>query len=107
MNCRLEMTFDAANDLRNFADYIDEQTGDIDLAIAFVEVLKKKCKILEEFPEIGKVPRELIETDSNMRYLVHKSYIILYRYLKDKSVVQILAFFNAKRDCTWIIKQFL
>ena len=46
MNCRVELTTTAKEDLRNIAYYIAEQSQDKEIAIHFIKQLQEKCKIL-------------------------------------------------------------
>ena len=107
MSCHIKFTDTAKEDLRNIAFYIADQAKDRSIAANFVKELRKKCKVLEIFPECGSIPKDRVMTSSGYRYLVHKSYLIFYIYEKSENTVYILAVFNAKRDYTRVMKKFL
>ena len=107
MNCRVELTATAKEDLRNIAYYIAEQSQDKEIAIQFIKQLQEKCKILEDFPESGAIPKDRVMISAGYRFLVHKDYLIFYNYEKDKIKAYILAVFNAKRDYMRVMKKFL
>ncbi len=106
MNCRI-ITATAKEDLREIALYIAEQSKDKALAARFIGELREKCKILEQFPESGSLPKDRVLISSGYRFLVHKNYLIFYLYEKEENTVYIMAFFNAKRDYMRVMKKFL
>ena len=107
MNCRVELTTTAKEDLRNIAYYIAEQSLDKEIAIHFIKQLQEKCKILEDFPESGAIPKDRVMMSAGYRFLVHKDYLIFYNYEKAENTAYILAVFNAKRDYMRVMKKFL
>jgi toxin ParE1/3/4 len=107
MNCRVELTTTAKEDLRNIAYYIAEQSQDKEIAIRFIKQLQEKCKILEDFPESGAIPKDRVMMSAGYRFLVHKDYLIFYNYEKAENTAYILAVFNAKRDYMRVMKKFL
>ena len=107
MSFKVNFTDTAKEDLRNIATYIAEQTKDNNIAINFVNELRKRTKILEEFPEIGAFPDDRIMKNSDYRFLVHKDYLIFYNFISKDSTSYILAIFNAKRDYSRVMKRFI
>ena len=107
MNCRVELTATAKEDLRNIAYYIAEQSQDKEIAIRLIKQLQEKCKILEDFPESGAIPKDRVMMSAGYRFLVHKDYLIFYNYEKAENTAYILAVFNAKRDYMRVMKKFL
>ena len=107
MNCRVELTTTAKEDLRNIAYYIAEQSQDKEIAIRLIKQLQEKCKILEDFPESGAIPKDRVMMSAGYRFLVHKDYLIFYNYEKADNTAYILAVFNAKRDYMRVMKKFL
>lgn len=107
MNCQVKFTATAKDDLRGIAYYIAEQSKDKEIAARFVKQLQEKCKILEEFPESGAIPKDRVMMSAGYRFLVHKDYLIFYNYEKAENTAYILAVFNAKRDYMRVMKKFL
>ena len=107
MNCRVQFTATAKEDLRSIAYYIADQSKDKSIAVRFVEELQKRCRILEQFPESGAIPKDRIMMSTGYRFLVHKDYLIFYNYVKDENTAYILAIFHAKRDYMRVMKKFL
>ncbi len=107
MNCQVKFTATAKEDLRGIAYYIAEQSKDKEIAARFVKQLQEKCKILEEFPQSGAIPKDRVMMSAGYRFLVHKEYFIFYNYEKAENTAYILAVFNAKRDYMRVMKKFL
>ena len=107
MSCRLEFTDTAKQDLREIAFYIAEQSKEKTVAIRFVTELQDKCKILENFPESGAIPKDRMMKSAGHRFVVHGDYLIFYKYEASEKVAYILAVFNAKRDYMKIMRKFI
>lgn len=107
MKCKVKFANTATNDLFDIAFYLLDISGDRDLAMRFVNDLKQKCRILEDFPEIGALPRDDILLSAGLRFLVHKKYLIFYRFDRPLKTVFVLAVFNAKRDYTSVMRRFV
>jgi len=107
MNYKILFTDTAKSDLRQIALYIADQSKDKNIAIRFVNELREKTKILETFPESGAFPKDYILRSADYRFLVHKEYMIFYRFDKEEKTSYVLAIFNSKRDYMRVMKQFI
>ena len=107
MSCRVKLTATAKEDLRSIALYIAEQAKDNGVATRFVSEFMEKCKILEQFPESGAIPKDRVMMSAGYRFLVHKEYLFFYSYDKTENTVYILAVFHSKRDYMRVMKKFL
>lgn len=107
MNFKVKFTATAKEDLRNIALYIAEASGEKSAAVNFVNELRQKTKILEDFPESGSLPRDRVMLSAGYRFLVHKEYLIFYHYEAKEEISYILAVFNAKRDYTRVMRKFI
>ena len=107
MNFKVKFTATAKEDLRNIALYIAEASGEKSVAVNFVNELRQKTKILEDFPESGSLPRDRVMLSAGYRFLVHKEYLIFYHDEAKEKISYILAVFNAKRDYTRVMRKFI
>ena len=107
MNCQIVFTDTAKSDLRDIAFYLADLSKDKNLAIRFVKELQERAKVLEQFPEIGSIPKDRVLKIHGYRFLVHKDYLLFYLYEKAENKVYILAVFNGKRDYMRVMKKFL
>ncbi|MCM1368700.1 MAG: type II toxin-antitoxin system RelE/ParE family toxin [Roseburia sp.] len=103
MKYAVVFTDTAKSDLRNIAVYIVEQSKDKEIAKRFVKELSEQCAPLEEFPQIGALPKDRVLVSSGYRFLVHKEYLIVYSVDESNGKVYIQAVFNAKKDYTRMI----
>ena len=107
MSFKVKFTETAKDDLRGIAHYIATASGEKSVAINFVNELREKTRILENFPEIGASPRDRVMLSAGYRYLVHKDHLIFYRFESGEGTSYILAIFNAKRDYTKVMQKFI
>ena len=107
MNYKVKFTDTAKADLRNIATYIAEQSKDKAIAVRFVNELREKTKQLELFPESGSLPDDRVMKSAEYRFLIHKDYLIFYRFDPKAETSYILAIFNAKRDYTRVLRTFI
>lgn len=107
MNCKVKFTATAKEDLRSVTYYIARESGDKSVAERFLKDIQKKCEILEDFPEIGAIPRDRVLMSLGYRFLVHGDYLIFYDYQRDVDTVNILAVFNSKRDYMRVMRKMI
>lgn len=103
----VKFTDTAKDDLRNIAMYIAEQSKDKKIAIGFVNEIRERTKILENFPECGANPDDRIMKSLEYRFLVHKEYLIFYRFVSEEDACYVLSIFNAKRDYHGVMRRFI
>ena len=107
MKCKIKFTETAKQDLRDIAIYIAEQSKDKEIAKQFVAELREKCRILEDFPESGAIPRDRVLISNGYRFLVHDEYLLFYLYKPEENTSYIMAVFNAKRDFFRVMRKYL
>ena len=107
MSCHIKITDTAKSDLREIAFYIAENAKDKNIAIRFVSELREKCKILEQFPESGSLPKDRVLKSAGYRFLVHKEYLIFYLYAAGENIAHIVSIFHTKRDYMKVMKKFI
>ena len=107
MKCRIKFTETAKQDLRDIALYIAEASKNRAIAKKFVNELREKCRILEDYPESGAIPHDRVLISNGYRFLVHGDYLLFYLYVPEDATAYILAVFNAKRDYSRVMKKFL
>ena len=91
----VEWSRPASIDLLNIIEYISQDN--IDAAMQVFEKIKSKCKTLNQFPEMGRIPPELKAYGIfNYRELVIPPWRVIYRISEQK--VFILAVLDSRRD---------
>lgn len=107
MNCMLNFTKTAKENLCDITLYIVKQSGDKSIGTCFVKEIEEKCNVLIDFPESGSLPKDRVLLSSGYRFLVYKEYLIFYLYKKLENMIYIMAVFNAKRDYMKVMKEFI
>lgn len=91
---RLQFTDDADRDLVDIALYIASESQSRELASAFVERLRAKCRQLASLSATLGTPRPDIRDD--IRSTPSQRYVIYFRYRDD--VLEVVNVLNASRD---------
>lgn len=107
MKYRILFADTATEDLRELAVHIAVISRDRELAKRFVLELQGNCKILEDFPESGALPRDRVLKSVGYRFLVYKDYLTFYTVDKENALVHIMAVFNGKKDYMRVMRPFL
>ena len=107
MSFPIKFTDTAKEDLRSIISYIADQSKEKSVAIAFANELREKINVLKDFPEIGSIADDRVMKSFGYRYLVHRDYLIFYRYEPKEKTSYILAIFNGRRDYARILRKFL
>lgn len=84
----------AARALEDIANYIGEQSGDLERGAAFVATLRAQCEKLATLP--GLIGRSRPDLGAEARSFPYGSYIIVFRYGED--TIDILHVVHARRD---------
>ena len=100
MDCRVIITETAISDLSEIVRYIAsdnpaaaERTG---------LVLYGKAQTLAQFPEMGRVPPE--NGFEHLREIIARPYRIIYRFDREKSLVEIWRFWHGARGTPVIVE---
>ena len=91
---RLQFTDDADRDLVDIALYIASESQSREIASAFVERLRAKCRQLASLSATLGTPRPDIRDD--IRSTPSQRYVIYFRYRDD--VLEVVNVLNASRD---------
>lgn len=100
MKYSVQLTDTAKSDLKDIASYITRQTQDKNIAKKFVEKIINHCKILEDFPLSGAIPKDRTLVSFGYRFLVYQEYLIFYSVDDSNAKVYLNAVFNVKKDYT-------
>ena len=91
---RLVFLSAARTDLADILEYVTRQSGNVDLALRFVDLLRQKCRHLASLP--GTLGRSRPELRPDLRSHPYKGYIIFFRYLDDS--FEVVSVLHASRD---------
>lgn len=90
---------DKANDqLYDIINYIAEDSGDIDIAIEYLDKIEKAVMGLGEFPYKGSKPRYSILKKQGYLVLIVERHIIFYKVNDKEGLVIIYAVVDSRRE---------
>ena len=89
---------DRANDqLYAIIQYIAEDSGSVDVALGYMDVLEAEIKKLETAPHMGSYPRYSILRKQGYRVLIVQRHLVFYKVDDEKQEVVIYAVVDARR----------
>ena len=107
MSYTVRLTDTAKQDLREIAFWIAEQSKDREIAKRFVGELREACRKLDTFPNAEGIPKDRIIRSAEVRFIVHKEYLIFYLVDEEGKQVNVMAIVNAKKDYMRVMKKFI
>ena len=98
MSYRLLRTDKADEQLRDLIFYIADDSGDIDLALNYLEKVEEEISRLSEFPESGSVPRYSILRKQGFRVLIVQRHLVFYKVNVEQKMVIVYAIVDGRRE---------
>lgn len=84
--------------LREIIFYIADDSGNIDIALDYLNKIEKAIKRLEDFPMSGSIPRYSILRKQGYRVLIVERHLIFYKVNEDKKEVVLYAVVDGRRE---------
>ena len=88
----------AEDQLRDLIFYIADDSGDIQIALDYLEKLESAISRLKYFPESGHLPRYSILKKQGYRVLIVEKHLIFYRIYVEQKEVIIYAIVDGRRE---------
>lgn len=98
MTYEILRTDKAEDQLRDLIFYIADDSGDIQIALDYLEKLESAINRLKEFPESESLPRYSILKKQGYRVLIVERHLIFYKAHSDQNVVIIYAIVDGRRE---------
>lgn len=98
MKYKIIKTEKADEQLRDIIFYIADDSGNIDMALDYLEKIKKAIEQLEGFPMSGSVPRYSILRKQGYRVLIVERHLIFYKVNSDDNIVTIYAVVDGRQE---------
>ena len=103
MKYRIERTDKANDQLYEIINYIADDSGSIDVALACLNELEQAIMALSEMPHIGSYPRYSILRRQGYRVLIVASYLVFYKADDEAAIVTIYAVVHSRQEYRNII----
>lgn len=95
---RILRTDKAEDQLREAIFYIAEDSGDVDVALAYLSKIESAINRLQKFPKSGSLPRYSILKKQGYRVLVVARHLVFYRINETDKLVIIYAIVDERRE---------
>jgi len=98
MKYKILRTDKAEEQLREIIFYIADDSGNVDIALAYLDKIETAINRLQEFPESGSIPRYSILKKQDYRVVIVERHFVFYKINEvDKSVI-IYAIVDGRRE---------
>lgn len=98
MKCNILRTDKAEEQLREIIFYIADDSGDVDIALGYLDKIETAINRLQEFPESGSTPRYTILRKQGFRVIIVERHLVFYKYIKEVNTVIIYAIMDGRRE---------
>ncbi len=98
MKHKILRTDKAEEQLREIIFYIADDSGDINIALGYLDKIETAINRLQEFPESGSVPRYSILKKQGYRVLIVERHLIFYKINETDKLVIIYAIVDGRRE---------
>jgi len=98
MKYKIFRTDKAEDQLRDIIFYIADDSGDVDIALCYLDKLESALNRLQEFPESGGIPRYAILKKQGYRVLIVERHLVFYKINEADKTVMIYAIMDGRRE---------
>ena len=98
MKYRLLRTDKANDQLYSILQYIAEDSGSVELALKYLDVLEAEIRKLETTPHIGSRPRYSILRKQGYRVLIIRRHLVFYKSDDERQEVIIYAVVDSRQQ---------
>lgn len=98
MKYKIIRTDKADEQLRDIIFYIAEDSGDVDLALNYLDRIEECIKRLVDFPDSGSLPRYATLRRRGYRILIVEKHLVFYKFNKAEKTVTIYAVVDSRRE---------
>ena len=98
MNYSILRTDKADEQLRDIIFYIAEDSGDIDIALNYLDKIETAIDRLSLFPESGSIPNYSVLRKQGYRVLIVERHLVFYKINHEAKEVLIYAIVDGRRE---------
>ena len=88
----------AEDQLRDIIFYIADDSGNIDIALRYLEKIETAINRLQEFPNSGSIPRYSILKKQGYRVAIVEKHLVFYKVNEEDKTVIIYAIVDGRRE---------
>jgi Plasmid stabilization system protein len=98
MKYKILRTDKAEEQLREIIFYIADDSGDINIALGYLDKIETAIYRLQEFPESGSVPRYSILKKQGYRVVIVERHLVFYKINEADKLIIIYAIVDGRRE---------
>lgn len=98
MKYRIQRTDKANDQLYSLIQYIADDSGDVDLALNYLDKIEQAVMRLTDFPYSGTVPRYSILKKQGYRVLIFEKLLVFYKADDEAKMVTIYAVVDGRME---------
>ncbi|ABR46972.1 addiction module toxin, RelE/StbE family [Alkaliphilus metalliredigens QYMF] len=88
----------AEDQLRDIIFYIADDSGDVEVALKYLDKIEAAINRLQEFPKSGSIPRYSILKKRGYRVVTVEKHLVFYRIDEEEETVIIYAIVDGRRE---------
>lgn len=98
MKYKILRTDKAEDRLRKIIFYIADDSGDVDIALGYLDKIETAINRLQEFLESGSIPRYTILKKQGYRVVIIERHLVFYKINEEDKLVIIYAIVDGRRE---------
>lgn len=98
MNYKILRTDKAEEQLREIIFYIADDSGNMDIAIEYLDKFERAINRLHEFPYSGSIPKYSIIKRQGYRVVIVERHLVFYKINEDEKLIIIYALVDGRRE---------
>lgn len=98
MMYKILRTDKAEDQLRDIIFYIADDSGDVDIALRYLDKIETAINRLQDFPESGSIPRYSILKKQGYRVVIVEKHLVFYKIKEEDKTVIIYAIVDGRRE---------
>lgn len=98
MKYKILRTDKAEEQLREIIFYIAGDSGNVDIALGYLDKIETAINRLQEFPESGSIPRYSILKKQGYRMMIVERHLVFYKINDEDKLVIIYAIVDGRRE---------
>lgn len=98
MKYQILRTDKAEEQLRNIIFYRADDSGDVDVALKYLDKIETAINRLQDFPESGSVPRYSALRKQGYRVIIVEKHLVFYKIDQEEKAIIIYAIVDGRRE---------
>lgn len=98
MKYKILRTDKAEDQLREIIFYIADDSGNVEIALGYLDKVETEINRLQDFPETGSIPRYSIIKKQGYRVLIVERHLVFYKINEKDKLVIIYAIVDGRRE---------